>query len=192
MGKRLNYQVENCLAHGIINDWDNIEKYWQRCLFQYMRCDPEEHYVLLTEPPLNPPENREYTAPLAGSDITKFILQLLRDRQEPIPPEDVKLVARTVKERFCYTCPDIVKEYSKYDNDPSRFQIYEGKHPKTGKPYKMDDQQNNYQLIWMINKQIIKPEIISFKTIPQNSVVCNRLGESVPDLNVIEQVRGSR
>ena len=27
-----------------------------------MRCDPEEHYVLLTEPPLNPPENREYTA----------------------------------------------------------------------------------------------------------------------------------
>eukprot|EP01084_Bolivina_argentea_P141257 248236_1 len=56
----------------------------------------------------------------------------------------------------------------------------------------MDDQQNNYQLIWMINKQIIKPEIISFKTIPQNSAVCNRLGESVPDLNVIEQVRGSR
>eukprot|EP01083_Nonionella_stella_P024861 68490_1 len=56
----------------------------------------------------------------------------------------------------------------------------------------MADQQNNYQLIWMINKQIIKPEIISFKTIPQNSVVCNRLGESVPDLNVIEQVRGSR
>eukprot|EP01084_Bolivina_argentea_P127700 225823_1 len=30
----------------------------------------------------------------------------------------------------------------------------------------MDDQQNNYQLIWMINKQIIKPEIISFKTTP--------------------------
>ena len=27
-----------------------------------MRCEPEDHYVLLTEPPLNPPENREYTA----------------------------------------------------------------------------------------------------------------------------------
>ena len=26
------------------------------------RCDPEEHHVLLTEPPMNPPENREYTA----------------------------------------------------------------------------------------------------------------------------------
>ena len=75
---------------------------------------------------------------MAGSDITKFILQLLRDRNEPIPPEDVKLVARTVKERFCYTAPDIVKEYAKYDADASRFQVYEGKHPKTGKPYKID------------------------------------------------------
>ena len=76
--------------------------------------------------------------PLAGSDITKFILQLLRDRQEPIPAEDIKIVARRVKERFCYVAPDIVKEYAKYDADPKRFQSYEGKHPRTGKPYRID------------------------------------------------------
>jgi actin-related protein len=29
---------------------------------QYLRCEPEEHAIVLTEPPLNPPENREYTA----------------------------------------------------------------------------------------------------------------------------------
>ncbi len=29
---------------------------------RYLRCEPEEHYFLLTEPPLNPPENREATA----------------------------------------------------------------------------------------------------------------------------------
>jgi actin-related protein 3 len=28
----------------------------------FRRCEPEEHYVTLTEPPLNTPENREYTA----------------------------------------------------------------------------------------------------------------------------------
>ena len=33
-----------------------------QCIFGQMRCDPEDHYFLLTEPPLNAPENREYTA----------------------------------------------------------------------------------------------------------------------------------
>ena len=28
------------------------ERLWQRCLFKYLRCEPEEHHVLLTEPPL--------------------------------------------------------------------------------------------------------------------------------------------
>ena len=39
-----------------------MEKFWQASMCQYLKCDPEEHYFLLTEPPLNPPENREYTA----------------------------------------------------------------------------------------------------------------------------------
>lgn len=26
---------------------DNMEKFWQRCMYQYLRADPEEHYVLL-------------------------------------------------------------------------------------------------------------------------------------------------
>ena len=52
-----------------------MERLWERCMFEYLRCEPEEHFVLLTEPPLNPPgykltsqnimlklENREYTA----------------------------------------------------------------------------------------------------------------------------------
>jgi actin-related protein 3 len=65
-----------------------MERFWQRCIFQSLRCEPEEHYFCLvsndmtaceldecrekktlnftlplqTEPPLNAPENREYTA----------------------------------------------------------------------------------------------------------------------------------
>ena len=35
---------------------------WQRCLFKYLKCEPENHYVMLTEPPMNPPENRELAA----------------------------------------------------------------------------------------------------------------------------------
>jgi actin-related protein 3 len=60
--RSMQYQVTYPIRHGLIDNWDNMERLWQRCLFQYLRCDPEEHHVLLTEPPLNPPENREYTA----------------------------------------------------------------------------------------------------------------------------------
>lgn len=60
--KRLNYNIDYPIRHGIVDNWDNMEKYWQRCIYQYMSADPEEHYFLLTEPPLNTPDNREYTA----------------------------------------------------------------------------------------------------------------------------------
>jgi actin-related protein len=52
--------------------------------------------------------------PIAGRDITAFVQQLLRERGEPIPPEMSQEVARQVKERFCYTCGDIAKEFSKW------------------------------------------------------------------------------
>jgi actin-related protein 3 len=146
-----------------------------------MRCDPEDHFVLLTEPPLNSPENREYTAevmfetfnvpgmyiavqailalaaswtrkaaedrtltgtvidsgdgvthvipvadgyviggaikhiPLAGRDITAFVQRQLRERGEPVPPEDSLEVAKKIKEEFCYVGQDMVKEFTKYD-----------------------------------------------------------------------------
>ena len=59
--------------------------------------------------------------PLAGSDVTKFIQQQLRERSEKLPPEDSLLIARRIKEKYCYVCPDIVKEYNKYDSDPSKY-----------------------------------------------------------------------
>ena len=33
-----------------------------RCIYKNLRADPEEHFFMLTEPPLNTPENREYLA----------------------------------------------------------------------------------------------------------------------------------
>eukprot|EP00976_Prorocentrum_cordatum_P067085 1178581-Prorocentrum_minimum.AAC.5 len=45
-----------------VENWDYMERFYQHCIFEHMRCDPEDHYFLLTEPPLNAPENREYTA----------------------------------------------------------------------------------------------------------------------------------
>ncbi len=56
------YGVQYPIRHGLIENWTSMERLWQRCFFDYLRCDPQDHFVLLTEPPLNPPENREFTA----------------------------------------------------------------------------------------------------------------------------------
>lgn len=34
----------------------------EQVIFKYLRAEPEDHYFLMTEPPLNTPENREYLA----------------------------------------------------------------------------------------------------------------------------------
>lgn len=188
------------IQHGIVEDWDKMERTWQHCIYKYLRIEPEEYGFLLTEPPANPPENREYTAevmfetfgvkqlhiavqgslaltaswtskraqelglenvgtglvidsgdgvthiipivdgyvvnqaikhiPLAGRDITKFVLERLRERQEPIPSEDITMVAQRVKERYCYIANDMAREFNKYDND---LNTYITKHEETNR-----------------------------------------------------------
>lgn len=61
-GKKGGDQVHYPIRHGQVDNWDLMESYWQHCIFKYLQCDPESHYFMLTEPPLNAPENREYTA----------------------------------------------------------------------------------------------------------------------------------
>jgi len=165
-----------------------MELFWEHCIFRYLRCEPEDHYFLLTEPPLNAPENREFTAevmfetfnvpglyiavqavlalaaswtskqvsertltgtvidsgdgvthvipvaegyvigssikhiPIAGKDITGFIQQLMLEREgSSIPSADRFEVARRVKEQYCYVCPDLVKEFKRYDQEKDKW-----------------------------------------------------------------------
>jgi actin-related protein 3 len=205
--KRNNYNVDYPIREGIVDNWDNMEKYWQRCIYQYMCCDPEEHMMMLTEPPMNTPENREYTAeimfetfnvpglyiavqavlalcaslltkqdkagknasvtgtvidsgdgvthiipvvegyvigscikhiPLAGRNVTNFMIQTLRDRGEKLPAGDQLNIAKRIKEMYCYVAPDLVKEYEKYDKDPSKFVTEKGVDPTNNRPWSVD------------------------------------------------------
>lgn len=51
-------KVVNPIEGGIVRNWDLMEKFWHRSMFDYLRCDPQETVFVMTEPPLNPPENR--------------------------------------------------------------------------------------------------------------------------------------
>lgn len=199
------YSIKYPIRHGMVEDWDLMERYWEQCIFKYLRAEPEDHYFLLTEPPLNTPENREYTAeimfesfnvpglyiavqavlalaaswtsrpvgertltgividsgdgvthcipvaegyvigscikhiPIAGRNITHFIQSLLRDREPNIPPEQSLETARAIKERFCYICPDLAKEFEKYDKDPTKWiRQYIGTNNITKSPFEVD------------------------------------------------------
>ncbi|XP_002738557.1 actin-related protein 3 [Saccoglossus kowalevskii] len=202
---RPNYATKYPIRHGIVEDWDLMERFYEQAIFKYLRAEPEDHYFLLTEPPLNTPENREYTAeimfesfnvpglyiavqavlalaaswtsrqvgertltgtvidsgdgvthvipvaegyvigscikhiPIAGRDITYFIQQLLREREVGIPPEQSLETAKVIKERWGYICPDIVKEFAKYDTDPGKWiKKYEGVNSITKQLYSVD------------------------------------------------------
>lgn len=182
-----------------------MERFWEQCIFKYLRAEPEDHYFLLTEPPLNTPENREYTAeimfesfnvpglyiavqavlaltaswvskstsqrsltgtvidsgdgvthvipvadgyvigscikhiPIAGRNITYFIQNLLREREFGIPPEQSLEAAKQIKERYSYICPDLAKEFKKYDLNPEKFiKRYKSINNITKQPFEVD------------------------------------------------------
>jgi len=52
---RLQYPIE----HGIVTNWEHMEKIWHHCFFNELCVDPTERPVLLTEAPRNPKQNRE-------------------------------------------------------------------------------------------------------------------------------------
>jgi actin-related protein 3 len=41
------YGVHYPIRHGMIDNWDYMERYWEQTIFKYLRAEPEDHYFLL-------------------------------------------------------------------------------------------------------------------------------------------------
>ena len=57
--KRGSLDLKYPIQHGVVNEWADLESIWRHIFNNELRVDPKEHPVLLTQPPLNPVENRE-------------------------------------------------------------------------------------------------------------------------------------
>ncbi|KAG7269378.1 hypothetical protein CRUP_015704 [Coryphaenoides rupestris] len=174
-----NYATKWPIRHGMVEDWDLMEKFMEQIIFKYLRAEPEDHSFLMVGAGNTPlqiqslhshsREQRDYLAevmfetfnipglyiavqaegyvigscikhiPIAGRDITFFIQQLLRDREVGILLSSLWRPAKAVKERYCYICPDIVKEFSKYDSDPAKWiKQYQGVNSVSKNPFRID------------------------------------------------------
>ncbi|XVF35157.1 hypothetical protein REPUB_Repub18cG0120800 [Reevesia pubescens] len=62
---RLSYPIQ----HGIVRDWEAMERLWEHTFDKELRVNIEEHPVLLTEAPLNPRTNRERMVEIMFEDF---------------------------------------------------------------------------------------------------------------------------
>lgn len=61
----LGYPIE----HGIITNWDDMERIWRYTFYDELRLVPEEHPIFLTEVPSNPANNREKTTQMVFENL---------------------------------------------------------------------------------------------------------------------------
>ena len=93
---------------------------------------------------------------IGGRDVTSYVQQLMRERKESIPQGCGFEVANHVKEQYCYTCPDIKKEFERYDSNPEKYiKKYESTRSVTGKAWSCNIEYERF----LAPEMVFNPEV---------------------------------
>lgn len=68
--------LEYPMEHGVVTNWDDMEKIWHHSLYDQLKVKPEEQPILLTDAPLNPKMNREKMIEVRTWSHFKYRLRL--------------------------------------------------------------------------------------------------------------------
>lgn len=52
-------KLNSPITNGIVTNWEDMESMWHYTFFNELRVEPRDHPVLITEPSMNPKDNRE-------------------------------------------------------------------------------------------------------------------------------------
>jgi len=66
---RSEMEIRNPMSDGVVADWDVAPALWRYALTSRLTKDLSEHPLLMTEPPWNPPKNREKTMEVMFEDF---------------------------------------------------------------------------------------------------------------------------
>merc|ERR1712126_729962 len=130
----LKYPIE----HGIITNWDDMEKIWNHTFYNELRVAPEESPTLLTEAVLSlyasgrttglvedigdgvthvVPVYEGFALPhaimrldLAGRDITRYLMKIMTERGYSFTTTAETEIVRDIKEKLCYIALDFEAE----------------------------------------------------------------------------------
>jgi len=108
------------IEHGIVTNWDDMEKIWHHTFYNELRVAQEEHPVLLTEAP-----HAIGRLDLAGRDLTDWMTRLLTERGYSFISSAEREIVRDMKEKLAYVALDFEQELTLATSSSSIEKSYE-------------------------------------------------------------------
>merc|ERR1711918_163766 len=125
------------LEHGIVQNWDDMEKVWRHTFDNELRmvvgdeneADEDCCGVLLTEAPMNPKDNRERMTQIMFESFSVrryYICKILQESKIVLTTTAERESAKKIKEDLCYVSENFTEEVDNFAGKEKQFEMPDG------------------------------------------------------------------